>query len=159
PVDCSRHKRVTFNQGQTSVQIFPGGSVVSDLIHFKVKPGENLAVSIYFQDPSGAPPFLLEVGGPGPNYIPTHGGYVALDSGNRNSDVSFTVDPVQNISGRIWLSGIDVCQSSHSSGKTIACWGDSIILGTGSTADAHPNDKGFRVMAKAVKLKLFCIQN
>lgn len=134
---------ITFNDGQTSVQIYPGGEVVSDSIDFKVKAGENLSVSMYFALPSGAPTALI---------LGTQNGYLPLKFGNLNSATTFDLDPSSaGIIAPLWLSGVDV---SHKCRKgTIVCLGDSITMGYQSTINAnlsYPNQLASMLKGRGV---------
>lgn len=146
----STDKLVTFNHGQTSVQIYPGGEVVSDPIDFKIKAGDNLAVSMYFASPSHAPTALVEG---------TQNGYIPSSLGNFNKATTFDLDSSSaGIVAPLWLSGVDVFHKCLKG--TIVCFGDSITMGFQSTLNAnlsYPNQlasmlagKGLGILNKGI---------
>ncbi|QKG83396.1 SGNH/GDSL hydrolase family protein [Kroppenstedtia pulmonis] len=116
-------RRVTF-QGKTKVTIPVGGELWSDAVSFKVKRGENLAVSLYIPGDSG--PATWHRMAKQTSYISMKGNYAASGDGNPY---------VTRISGWYWLTGIDV--KSHPKVGAIVCLGDSITDGAGSTANTN----------------------
>ena len=131
---------VTFNNGQIRFEIYPGGEVISDPINFVTQFGENLAVSMYCNDPSGPPPGSY-------NNLITE--YLANPPGNLTSAITFDLDPTSpQIQGPLWLSGVDVyddgdrrdkCKKDEEGAEqeTVICFGDSITAGATSTRNAY----------------------
>ena len=121
--------------GRRSVVVPPGGAVVSDPVHLRVRRLERLAVSVFLPHPTGAPSDHLTA---------KQTNYVA--AGDRVFDRTAAAFGIQTPSW-YFVTGIDVWSSAPDAG-TLVAFGDSITDGVGSRADVNrrwPNDLARRI--------------
>lgn len=120
-IDTSTDTKVTF-QGSKSVTIPAGGTVMSDVIDYAVRPLQHIAVTSWF--------------GKVPAQITSHTGARCnnyFTEGNRVSD-SFLGVSTQKVSW-YFLEEMDVM--SPKTNEAIVCFGDSITDGYGTTPDKY----------------------
>ncbi|MDA8351786.1 MAG: SGNH/GDSL hydrolase family protein [Firmicutes bacterium] len=116
--------RVTFD-GEPSVTLDVGETVTSDRIHFKVKAGQSLAVSIYVPHDTG--PVSWHRLAKQRSYISLPGNYAS-----RTEPEAYT----ERVYSWYWLTGLDVLPHPGTTGGIVAL-GDSITDGAGSTSSAN----------------------
>lgn len=120
---------VTFNGGNTSVDIMPGSDVVSDEILFNAVQNEIIAVSLYISGATGSPS-----GHPSARQTM----YVSEQPGNFTTDVDFELRnpglPIAPIFSTFWVRGVDVYDPETIG--TIAVIGDSVVDGSGASSIA-----------------------
>lgn len=118
-VDPASDRKITFS-GNPGVEIRPGAVIVSDAIDLDIKPMSDLAVSLYVAKSEGEPANHM---------VGLHTSYIA--SGDTAASVSMPKGEITT--GYLWLRSIDVMASPSS--FAIACLGDSITDGFGTTGD------------------------
>jgi lysophospholipase L1-like esterase len=118
-VDPASDRKITFS-GRPGVEIRPGAVIVSDAIDMDVMPMSNLAVSLYVAKSDGEPANHM---------VGLHTAYIA--GGDTTSWVSMPKG--DTTTGYLWLRSIDVVAPPSS--FAIACLGDSITDGFGTTGD------------------------
>jgi lysophospholipase L1-like esterase len=118
-VDPASDHKITFS-GNMGVEIRPGAVIVSDAIDMEVKPMSDLAVSLYVAKSDGEPANHM---------VGLHTAYIA--DGDRTASVSMPKG--DTTTGYLWLRSLDVVAPPSS--FAIACLGDSITDGFGSTGD------------------------
>lgn len=127
------NKQVTFN-GNTTVVIPAGGSVVSDAVALSVDSQQDLAVSLYL---------------PGTNVSASqHGGAVTTSYRTSDNVGNIAADPAAGaftttITNMPWLKAIDVLATRTT--RAIVLFGDSITDGTCNTLDA--NDRWHNILS------------
>ncbi len=119
-VDPATDRKITFS-GNPGVDIRPGAVIVSDAIDLDVKPMSDLAVSLYVTKSDGEPASHM---------VGLHTSYIA--GGNTTTSTTMATD--DTTTGYLWLRSIDVVAPPSS--FAIACLGDSITDGFGTTGDA-----------------------
>lgn len=112
---------LTFD-GNESVTIPAGASVLSDTIDFTVKAGESYAVSLYFEGFTQMRSGIVITG-------PLSGGYFAV--GNQTKYAVLDKDTSKKTNFYYFLTDIEV--RTNTDAKTLICYGDSI------TAQAWPD--------------------
>lgn len=112
---------LTFD-GNESVTIPAGASVLSDTIDFIVKAGESYAVSLYFEGFTQMRSGIVITG-------PLSGGYFAV--GNQTKYAVLDKDTSKKTNFYYFLTDIEV--RTNTNAKTLICYGDSI------TAQAWPD--------------------
>jgi lysophospholipase L1-like esterase len=120
-VDPASDRKITFS-GNPGVEIRPGAVIVSDAINMDVKPMSDLAVSLYVAKSDGEPANHM---------VGLHTSYIA--GGDTTASVSMSKG--DTTTGYLWLRSIDVVAPPSS--IAIACLGDSITDGFGTTGDAN----------------------
>ncbi|OYD07051.1 hypothetical protein CHM34_13460 [Paludifilum halophilum] len=143
-IDPGTSRRVTFN-GETSVTVPVGGEVQSDPVSFKVKAGENLAVSLYVPRDSGPATW---------HRLAKQASYLSR-SGNHVSDREGE-DFTTQVYAWYWLTGVDVTAHPGTRGA-IVCLGDSITDGAGSTSGAnhrYPDFLSRRLQAEEIPMSV-----
>lgn len=124
--------------GQLSVTVRPGADAYSDPVPFAVGPQEDVTVSLYVAEPTGAV-----------TWHAVANATTWVGAGNQAADETgggFTA----TFTSWFWLSGIDV-ENAHVVG-TVVTLGDSTTDGTGSTLDAnnrYPDFLARRLLAAA----------
>lgn len=121
---------LTFD-GNESVTIPAGASVLSDTIDFTVKAGESFAVSLYFEGFTQMRSGIVITG-------PLSGGYFAV--GNQTKYAVLDKDTSKKTNFYYFLTDIEV--RTNTDAKTLICYGDSI------TAQAWPDylmERAFQV--------------
>ena len=121
---------LTFD-GNESVMIPAGASVLSDTIDFTVKAGESYAVSLYFEGFTQMRSGIVITG-------PLSGGYFAV--GNQTKYAVLDKDTSKKTNFYYFLTDIEV--RTNTDAKTLICYGDSI------TAQAWPDylmERAFQV--------------
>lgn len=118
-VDPESDHKVTFS-GNQGVEIRPGAVIVSDAVDMDVKPMSDLAVSLYVAKSEGEPANHM---------VGLHTSYIA--SGDTTASVSMPIG--DTTTGYLWLRSVDVV--AQPSSFAIACLGDSITDGFGTTGD------------------------
>jgi len=115
-IDPATSRKVTFG-GAESTTMAPGASAISDPVAFPLKPGMDVAITLFFGETS--PDVTGHPGSRTTSY---------LSSGNRMADSV----PVGSIHTDHWyiLSGIDVIATEHASSLVVL--GNSITDGRGS---------------------------
>ncbi|RDG40010.1 SGNH/GDSL hydrolase family protein [Streptomyces corynorhini] len=116
------HNRPLTFRGAASVTVPPGGSVYSDPLPGTVRPGADLAVSVYVQDAAGTA--TGHVRGNQTSYIAPSG-----DHAVEESDAAYT----ERTTFRHYLDAV-VVRAPAGTGAVVA-FGDSITDGSGSTPD------------------------
>ncbi|MDN4074360.1 SGNH/GDSL hydrolase family protein [Fictibacillus terranigra] len=117
-------KHVTFS-GKQSITLQPGAEVISDPLAFKVKDGQNLAISVYVPEASG--PTTWHRLSRQTSYISESGDHTDEADGNVYTD---------SVVSWFWLSAVDVL-TKNNYGRVIVTLGDSITDGHSSTIDAN----------------------
>jgi len=115
-------RRVTFG-GQAEATLFPGATLVSDPVPFRVPALAELAVSIYL--PHQTPTNTVHALGLNPAYIV---------SGDATSAIM--LQSPQLARSYFWLSGVSVPAASRAAGTLVAL-GDSITDGYATTPGLH----------------------
>ncbi|MBM7553321.1 SGNH/GDSL hydrolase family protein [Thalassobacillus pellis] len=136
-------KQISF-KGDQQVTIPPGEVVYSDPIPFKVKNGENLAVSLFVKDDTG--PVTWH-----PRSMQT----TYISDGNHVSDTSASSFDKEE-EAWFWLGGIDVTTDTSVKGSLVVV-GSSIANGNHSTLNANhrwPDYLAKRMNKKKSKVKL-----
>ncbi|MEV2250864.1 GDSL-type esterase/lipase family protein [Streptomyces sp. NPDC050147] len=113
-------RRLTFD-GASSVTVAPGGTLASDAVHLKVAAHERVAVTLYFEHPTGPVTFH-----------PWAGGTSHRASGDHRDDTggaAFT----ETTGSTYCLAAIDVAAPARQ--YTVMCFGDSLTDGYGSAPD------------------------
>lgn len=121
---------LTFD-GNESVTIPAGASVLSDTIDFTVRAGESYAVSLYFEGFTQMRSGIVITG-------PLSGGYFAV--GNQTKYAVLDKDTSKKTNFYYFLTDIEV--RTNTDAKTLICYGDSI------TAQAWPDylmERAFQV--------------
>jgi lysophospholipase L1-like esterase len=118
-VDPASDHKITFS-GNPGVEIWPGAVIVSDAIDMDVKPMSDLAVSLHVAKSDGEPANHM---------VGLHTSYIA--GGDTTASVSMPKG--DTTTGYLWLRSIDVVAPPSS--FAIACLGDSITDGFGTTGD------------------------
>lgn len=113
---------LTFN-GNASVTIAKGASVLSDAVTMHVAPLQELAVSLYL--PSATGPSTAHSDGMATTYI--------TDSGDETSGA--TLADAEELHSRLFLTDVEV--EAVAPAQTIVAFGDSITDGHQSTHDAN----------------------
>jgi lysophospholipase L1-like esterase len=118
-IDRSANKKLTFN-GAREITMEPGTAITSDPVAFRLQPGMDVAITIYFGDTS--PDITGHPGSRTTSYIL---------AGNDDSVTDFS----GSVATEHWyaISGIDVLARKESS--CVAILGNSITDGRGSTTD------------------------
>ncbi len=135
-IDANSDHALTFN-GDSSVSIPPGATIVSDPVAMDVPAFANLAISCYF--PS-------HTAGKTQHGLANQTGYRA--DGDQTTAVSLT-DRAKPVESWFFLTGVDVMVPGESAAVTL---GDSITDGARSTPDANrrwPDDLAVRLAADA----------
>jgi len=120
-IDPASDRKVTFS-GSPSVDVGPGVVVVSDPIDLDIKPMSDLAVSIYI---------VKNEGTPANHMLGLHSSFIS--SGDTAASISMP-NPAP-LTGYLWLRSIDV--DAPAADFAIACLGDSITDGFGTTSDSN----------------------
>jgi lysophospholipase L1-like esterase len=120
-IDPSSDRSVTFSDS-ASVVLRPGTVIVSDPIALDVKANSDLAVSLYVAKSEGVPTSHM---------LGLHTAYLA--SGDTTSAASMPSSTTTT--SYLWLRSVDVEASAND--YAIACLGDSITDGFGTTVDAN----------------------
>jgi lysophospholipase L1-like esterase len=113
---------LTFGGGNTSVTIPVGQRTTSDLIPYDIPSDHDVAVTLYFPEPTGTPTghlYSLETSHTGP--------------GNLTQNVDGTPFTGASTTNRYWLTGLDVVDPT--SGGTVVTLGDSLTDGLGTSPD------------------------
>jgi lysophospholipase L1-like esterase len=132
-------RRLTFG-GRRAVTIGAGQQVVSDPVRFRVRPEEDLAISLAAKGSTG--PATLHSLAVATSYV------TAADTGDHAADVTgaaFTT----TIASWLFVDGMDVVPTDESA--SIVAFGDSITDGFRSTFDANrrwPDDLARRLLAR-----------
>jgi lysophospholipase L1-like esterase len=132
-------RRLTFG-GRRSVTIPAGREALSDPVRFRVRPEQDLAVS------------LAAMGGTGPATFHSLGVSTSYLSGPGTGDHAADVGGsafATTIASWLFLDGVDVMPADETAG--IVTFGDSITDGVGSTFDANlrwPDDLARRLLAQ-----------
>ncbi|SEW31599.1 SGNH/GDSL hydrolase family protein [Natrinema salifodinae] len=116
-------RQVTFGD-DPDVTIPPGARVMSDPVELRVGAGQDLVVSLYTETATGPTTW---------HQLPTKTSYVS-SAGDRTADPSGDAFP-SSVTHWFFLGGIEVLAPEHTG--AIACFGDSITDGHGSTLDAN----------------------
>ncbi|PTX60796.1 lysophospholipase L1-like esterase [Melghirimyces profundicolus] len=116
--------RVTFG-GKPSVTLGVGEAVTSDTLNFKVKAGQNLAVSLYVPHATG--PVSWHRLARQRSYLSEPGNHAATTEAD-----AYT----RRIHSWYWLTGLDVIPHPGTTGGIVTL-GDSITDGAGSTPNAN----------------------
>ncbi len=118
-VDSASDRQLTFS-GSPSVNIGPGVVIISDPFNLDVKAMSDLAVSLYVVKSEGTPT----------NHTPgLHTAYISKGDTSASSSMP---EPTTTTS-YLWLRSIDVVASAND--FAVACLGDSITDGFGTTVD------------------------
>lgn len=120
-IDSDTIKPLTFG-GSSSVTIPAGERMVSDSLHFPVKRGQDIAVSLYFGGFTEMRSGVVITG-------PLSRGYFAV--GNQAENPALELNTSKRTSTFYFLSDIEVLTTEEQ--RTIVCYGDSI------TAQAWPD--------------------
>jgi lysophospholipase L1-like esterase len=116
-------RTITFS-GKRSISIQPGVIVVSDPIDLDIRPGTDLAVSLFFPQDTGAPTNHL---------LGLHKAFIS--KGDTTSQ-AVLAEPAQTTTSYLWLASVDVSTASPRSFSVVAL-GDSITDGYATTLDAN----------------------
>ncbi|MEN3338107.1 MAG: hypothetical protein V7647_1783 [Acidobacteriota bacterium] len=116
-------RALTFS-GQPGATIYAGQTLVSDPVQLQIRPMADLAVSLYFPGPTGAP--TTHTFGLRPSYVSQAGNFTAT------ADLAAIDSTMQSY---YWLAGIDV--TAPADGETVVTFGDSITDGDQSTPDTN----------------------
>jgi lysophospholipase L1-like esterase len=116
--------RIVRFRGANSVKIPAGVTVMSDPVHLEFPRSTDLAVSLYF--PRAAPATTSHL-------LAMQSGYISSEKGDRTGVSHFKVG--KTIHSWPFLTSIDV-YTSNALGALVV-FGDSLVDGDGSTADAN----------------------
>lgn len=114
-------KRLTF-QGKESATIPSGEKLVSDPVEFEIKRGDDIAISLYFEDFTEMRSGVVITG-------PYSGGYFAI--GNQTTASELELNTSKRTSTYYFLSDVEVLTREDC--RAVICYGDSI------TAQAWPD--------------------
>ncbi len=114
---------LTFS-GQPSATLYAGQVLVSDPVRLKVAPLSDVAVSLYFPEPTGPP--TSHAFGLRPTYVSKPGDF---------SGAPDIADPAATMESYYWLTGLDVLAPADAG--TLVTFGDSITDGDQSTPGAN----------------------
>jgi lysophospholipase L1-like esterase len=114
---------LTFS-GQPGARMYAGQTLVSDPVQLQVRPMADLAVSLYFPDPTGPP--TTHTFGLRPSYVSGAGNFTAT------ADLASIDSTMQSY---YWLAGVDV--TAPADAGTVVTFGDSITDGDQSTPDTN----------------------
>ena len=118
-IDSESDRQLTFG-GNPGVNIEPGAVVVSDPVDLRFKPMSDLAISLYITKSEGKPTG---------HWPGLHTSY--LSDGNSTRATSMPEPTLTT--GYMWLRSVDVVVPAN--GFAVACLGDSITDGFGTTVD------------------------
>ncbi len=121
-IDPSSDHLLTFN-GSPTITVPPGAPVLSDPVHFEVRPLTTLAISLCITRETGA------------SVIHPLGGQTAYLSQSGDQSGATAIADATTVTERYFLTRIEV--SSPNNAGTIVALGDSITDGRGSTVDAN----------------------
>jgi lysophospholipase L1-like esterase len=108
--------------GRDRVVVAPGAEIVSDDVALVVRPGDDLALSLYLPEPTGLADFAQD---------PREAGY--LIAGNRTADAD--LEDAEQFGQRFYVTGVDVLADAAT--PVVVAFGDSWFEGTGSTFGAN----------------------
>lgn len=118
-IDAGSDRRVTFS-GSSTVDIGPGMVIVSDPVDLAFKAMSDLAVSLFIAKSEGTPT----------NHMPgLHTAYISAG----DTTASLSMPESTTTTAYLWLRSVDVAASAGA--FAIACLGDSITDGFGTTVD------------------------
>ena len=121
-IESGTDRVLTFSNSP-KVEIRPGAVILSDPVELTFSPMADLAVSLYVVKSEGKPT----------NHVPgLHTVYIS--SGNTAASPSVP-DATTTSTAYLWLRGVDV--EAPAADFAIACMGDSITDGYGTTVDAN----------------------
>ena len=126
-------RQLQFN-GQTGVTIPVGAEVVSDPVQLKVRPLEDLAVSVFVPSMSG--PSTFHATAIQDSFISTTGDFATTDT---------AADFPTTVTCWMFADGVDVPGSARVTGSVVA-FGDSIT--DGFQSDTNANDRWPNVLAR-----------
>jgi len=121
-IDPSSDRTLAF-RGRKSVRVAPGSMVVSDPIELDVPALSDLAISLFFPNPTEATTVHV---------LALQTNYVSTETGDSAAAVNFPV--AKTMASWPFLTGVDVAASP---GGAIVAFGSSTIDGDGSTRDAN----------------------
>jgi lysophospholipase L1-like esterase len=128
------NKPITFNNGLMSGEIPAGKSIVSDEIPFRVKRGEDIAISLYFGEFTIMRSAVLITG-------PLSKGYYSV--GNFAERGELPMDFTRNTNWFYFLSNVEIL--TESTNRAVICYGDSI------TSQAWPDYLSLRLFDEDIK--------
>lgn len=140
-IDPSSDRPLTFG-GRTAIVIPPYGSVQSDPVLLDVRPESDLAVSLYL--PQGAEGVTAHV-------LSKQTNYVAAKFGDETAAIDFPV--ARTFHAWPFVTAVDVRAATPSA--ALVAFGDSLVDGDGSTADANhrwPNLLASRLLSNGKPL-------
>jgi lysophospholipase L1-like esterase len=119
-IESGSDRQLTFS-GSSSVDVGPGTIIVSDPVDLDIKAMSDLAVSLYVVKSEGSPTNHM---------LGLHTSYIS--GGDTTAALSMPEPTTTN--AYLWLRSIDVVASPED--FAIACLGDSITDGFGTTSDS-----------------------
>jgi len=122
-IDPTSDRTVTF-RGQATTTVPAGSMVVSDPIELNVAPLSDLAVSLFFHEPTDAKTTHI---------LALQTNYVSTETGDSTAAVKFPV--AKTIGTWPFITGVDVAASAR--GAAIVAFGSSLTDGDGSTRDTN----------------------
>jgi lysophospholipase L1-like esterase len=120
--------QITFNNGSAKGEIPAGKALVSDEIDFNVKRGEDIAISLYFEDFTLMRSAVLITG-------PLSKGFYSV--GDYAESAVLPLDYTRNTNWFYFLSNIEI--HTDSANRAVICYGDSI------TSQAWPDYLSLRL--------------
>jgi len=120
-IDAKSDRELTF-AGNKSVEMRPGVVVVSDPVELAVRPMSDLAVSLFIKAVEG-PPTIHTIG--------LHTSYIS----DGDATAAESSPGTATTSTYVWLRSVDVAATPND--FAIACLGDSITDGFGTTNDSN----------------------
>ncbi len=122
-IDPQSNRTLSFGGGPT-ITIPPGARVLSDAVRLRVRPGSELAVSLFITD--GGASVTWHFDGVSTGYVSTTGNHAADGGGGSYPET---------ITNYAWLDGIEVAATPRAA--AVVTLGDSITDGNRSTLDAN----------------------
>lgn len=129
-IDTSTDTVITFNNGDESLTLNPGATIISDPVEYRVAPLENLAVSTYYES---SPAIITGHRCARSTQYQMQGNHVS----NKLLDFYTTATS--------WCFVSDIAVLSPEGSKAIVCFGDSITDGYGTDLESeggHPDNYG-----------------
>ncbi len=120
-IDPKTDRQLTFG-GSKSIEMRPGVVIASDPVDFDLRPMSDLAVSLYITKVEGTPTV---------HTIGLHTSYISDGDAAGSTSLPHATDTTTYL----WLRSVDVSASAND--FAIACLGDSITDGFGTTNDSN----------------------
>jgi lysophospholipase L1-like esterase len=118
-------RKVTLKSGQSTITIWPGTEVLSDVVDLQIVDCHNLVVSLYIAGASGPTTW---------HPVANQTTYIA-NSGDHTADLQ-AKEYAKTVNSWFWLTGVEAIPNEAVKG-TLVIFGDSISDGNNSTVDTN----------------------